>query len=316
MKAFIRSILGYNPKQENLDSGVLGLVKAYYGCVEAQGRGTLHCHMMVWVEGSLNPDQIKRRIMQDNDVEFRDRLLAFLDDAISTCVPPDPTHDAVFIPSDASNACAVHGVQSGIPNHLIQQAKDKDLRNLVKDCQIHSHSKTCFKYCKKYERICRFDIDENNYREFSSFDYEKGKLCLCCLDGLVNNFNETIIRALRCNMDIKFIGSGMSAKAILYYITDYITKSQLKLHVAYAALELSVKKLGEYNPDEDEVTVRAKRLLQRCSYAMISHQELSAQQVVSYLLDHEDHFTSHKFAPLYWTAFETFIEDEQPSPEC
>ena len=36
-------------------------------------------------------------------------------------------------------------------------------------------------------------------------------------------------------MDIK------SAKAILYYITDYISKAQLK---AYAALELAIKKLG------------------------------------------------------------------------
>ncbi|KAK0436842.1 uncharacterized protein EV420DRAFT_1623478 [Desarmillaria tabescens] len=291
MKAFIRCILGYDPKQESVDGGVLGLVKAYYG--------TLHCHMMVWVEGSLNPDEIKRRIMQDNDVEFRDRLLAFLDDAISTSVPSGPKDDNVSIPSDVSHACTVREIQRGIPDHLIQEAKDKDFRNLVKDCQIHSHSK---------RHVCRFDIDENNYREYSSFDYEKGELCLRCLNGLVNNFNDMIIRA--------FIGSGVSAKAILYYITDYITKSQLKLHVAYTALELSIKKLGEYNPEENEMTTCAKRLLQRCSYAMISHQELSVQQVVSYLLEYEDHFTSHEFSPLYWMAFEAFIDSEQPSPEC
>ncbi|KAK0186280.1 hypothetical protein F5146DRAFT_936102 [Armillaria mellea] len=316
MKAFIRTILGYDPKQENLDGSVLGLVNAYYGCVEVQGCGMLHCHMMVWVDGSLNPDQIKHRIMQDNDVEFRDRLLAYLDDAISNCIPSEGNEDIVSVPSDALHACVVCGIQNGIPEHLIQQAKDQDFRNLIKDCQIHSHSKTCFKYCDKYEHICCFDLDLNNYVERSSFDYEKGELCLCCLDGLVNNFNDTIIWAMRCNMDIKFIGSGTSAKAILYYITDYITKSQLKLHVAYAALELSIQKLGEYNPDEDEVLIRAKKLLQRCSYAMISHQELSVQQVVSYLLEYEDHFTSHKFSPLYWTAFESFIEEEQPSPEC
>ncbi len=63
-------------------------------------------------------------------------------------------------------------------------------------------------------------------------------------------------------MDIKFIGSGASAKAVLYYITDYITKSQLKTHIAFAALELSVRKLGEYNPNEDDLTIRVKRLLQ------------------------------------------------------
>lgn len=152
-------------------------------------------------------------------------------------MPPGPEDGNVYIPSNATHACTVRGIQRGIPDHLIQQAKDKDFRNLVKDCQIHSHSKTCFKYCGKYERICRFDIDESNYGEFSSFDYEKGELCFRCLNGLVNNFNDTIIRAVCCNMDIKFIGSGVSAKAILYYITDYITKSQLKLHVAYAALD-------------------------------------------------------------------------------
>jgi hypothetical protein len=47
MKAFISALLGYDPTQENLEGGVLGVVKAYYGCVEAQGRGTLHCHMLV-----------------------------------------------------------------------------------------------------------------------------------------------------------------------------------------------------------------------------------------------------------------------------
>ncbi len=117
-------------------------------------------------------------------------------------------------------------------------------------------------------------------------------------------------------MDIKFIGSGVSAKAMLYYITDYITKSQLKTHITYAVLELSVKKLGESDPNEDEVTVRAKKLLQRCTYSMLSHQELSGQQVSSYLMDFEDHFKSNEFQGLYWTSFESYVNTQNPSPEC
>jgi hypothetical protein len=93
-------------------------------------------------------------------------------------------------------------------------------------------------------------------------DSETGEKTLRCLDGLVNNFNETMIEAIRCNMDIKFIGSGPAAKAVLFYITDYITKTQLQAHVAYAALELAVDRLGEYDPDTDEHKTRAKRLLQ------------------------------------------------------
>ena len=33
-------LIGFDPKQQELKGGVLGVVKAHYGCVEAQGRGT------------------------------------------------------------------------------------------------------------------------------------------------------------------------------------------------------------------------------------------------------------------------------------
>ncbi|KAF8232999.1 hypothetical protein L208DRAFT_1102283, partial [Tricholoma matsutake] len=56
-------------------------------------------------------------------------------------------------------------------------------------------------------------------------------------------------------------------------------------------------------------------LILECAHAMIAHQELSSQQVMSYLLDLEDHFTSHEFKNLFWTLFETTINSEDPSPE-
>ena len=117
-------------------------------------------------------------------------------------------------------------------------------------------------------------------------------------------------------MDIKFIGSGTLVKATLVYIIDYITKSQLKTHVAFAALELAVRCLGECNHGDDNQTVQAKCLLQKCACVMISHQELSAQQVCSYLMDYKDHFTSHSFNNLQWTSFELFVDKQDPSPEC
>lgn len=317
MKAFISAILGYDPKQENLEGGILGITKAYYGCVEHQGRGSLHCHMMIWVEGGLNPNEIKQRVLQEGDTNFRDRLIAFLDDTISNCIPDDPDPNLV-VPSSEHHPCSVRSVDLNRIRTNSEMARQKDMHNLVKACQSHTHSGACYKYWKgpPDPKECRFDLHENNFCPESAFDYATGDICLRCLDGMVNNFNDTILEAVRCNMDIKFIGSGASAKAILYYITDYITKSQLKTHVAFAALELAVKKLGEYDPEADEFMTRSKRLLQKCAYAMISHQELSAQLVCSYLMDFGDHFTSHEYKNIYWTSFEKFINDEDPSPEC
>lgn len=185
----------------------------------------------------------------------------------------------------------------------------KDHHLLVQHCQYHYHSAMCYKYDI---HSCRFDMDEKNYEPITAFDSSTGELKLRCLHGLVNNFNQTILDCIHCNMDIKFVGSGVLAKAILYYITDYITKSQLKTHVAYAALELAVVKLGEYDTNDDDITVQAKRMLQRCTYAMISQQELSAPQVVSYLMDYDDHFTSHKYTRFNWLSIEGFVNSVLP----
>ena len=311
MKAFIQTVLGYNGDKLNENGGVLGTVKAHYGCVEAQGRGSLHCHMLIWIEGALNPNEIREKVIRDPS--WAKTLLDYLDDTITNIVPEDPIPDD-STPWDGKGPCTLRGVDLSLQNTQERLAlRMKDINRLADCVQRHKHSHTCYKYYKPGDaRTCRFDLKEENFRAESCVDPETGQICLRCLDGLVNNFNMTILEAVRCNMDIQFIGSGESAKAMIYYITDYITKSQLKSHVAYAALQLAVKKCEAIDDTDDDFTVRSKRLLQKCAYALISHQELSAQQVASYLMGYEDHFTSHRFGHLYWAAFERFIEREDP----
>ncbi|KAG1851020.1 hypothetical protein C8R48DRAFT_750064 [Suillus tomentosus] len=283
MKSFIKCLLRFEGKGTDLHEGIL-----------AQGRGTLHCHMLIWLEGGLNPNEIKDRILQNEEQSFRERLLQYLEDTISTCV----------------------NFQNTTEEDGLETMRKKDIHLLAKKCQTHRHSKTCWKYWKgpPEPKECQFDLDEKNIHPISLTDPITGEITLKCLDGLVNHFNASILEAMRCNMDIKFIGSGPAAKAILYYITDYITKSQLKTHVALAAMETAIHKLEIYDPNDD-CTLRAKKMLQKCAHSMISHQELSAQQVCSYLMDFEDHFTSHEYRGLYWTNFESFVEECNPSPD-
>jgi hypothetical protein len=49
---------------------------------------------------------------------------------------------------------------------------------------------------------------------------------------------------------------------------------------------------------------------------MIPQQELSGQQVVSYLLDLGDHFTSHLYRNFHWTSIENVVNREDPSSKC
>ncbi|THU91933.1 hypothetical protein K435DRAFT_562631, partial [Dendrothele bispora CBS 962.96] len=318
IRTFIRTLLAYDPDNPDKPPGVLGRLNAYYGCVEAQGRGSLHCHMLIWLEGGLNPNEIRDRIMGGADEDFTNRLIRYLDDTIATDIPV--LHERDRTEPSAPHPCHLRHVRR-LPDEedaLYNSRLKKDLSRLAYRTQLHIHSHTCYKYWKggNSPKTCRFELDEGNIREKTIVDTSTGELTLRQQNGLVNPYNPTLLSALRCNMDIKFIGSGTSAKAILYYITDYITKSQLKAHVAFSALDVAMKRIGAYRPEESSIVDRGKQLLNRCAYAMLSHQELSAQQVASFLMDYGDYYTSHRFKPLQWTHFERFIDDQYHSSEC
>lgn len=240
VKAFIKTILGFDADKKNLQGGVLGVVKAHYGCVEAQGRGTLHCHMLVWLEGGLDPNALKKKLLAKPKSDFHRCLIEYLDQIIQTYIPNMPD-DGCHDDDTEVHPCVTRGpyclddeTEEAFANHLkIDQIK------LVERCQRHRHQGTCYRNWHGPSNLkrCRFELDSENVISETTINPETSELMLHKLDGMVANFNSTMLQAIRCNMDIKFMGSGSDAKAVIYYITDYISKSQLKAHVAYATLE-------------------------------------------------------------------------------
>ena len=320
LNTFFSSILAHSPDKEKR-KGLFGYTKAFYGCAEAQGRGTLHCHCLVWLEGGLNPSEIKHRLISRQGSEFEQRLIAFLETNISSCIPPDPGHVG-GVPSSNQHPCTVRPLrQTETESSLEFQARRaKDLHTLAAACQKHSHSATCFKYCKDPSaQTCRFGLDPSNFVPKTTVDYGSGELLYQCLDGLVNPFNSVILELVRCNMDIKFIGSGQSAKAILYYITNYVSKSQLKMHVVYNALQTAIRKLQTPIADDRlalalSIKDQARIMLRKAANAIVSMQELSAQQVALYAIRGADNYTSHTFTRLFWRQFECHIDHTFPLP--
>ncbi|CAF4618095.1 unnamed protein product [Rotaria sp. Silwood1] len=59
--------------------GVLGPVKAYFGTVESQGRGSLHLHLLIWLVHDMKPADMKEKIQ---NADFREKLKAYLEDII------------------------------------------------------------------------------------------------------------------------------------------------------------------------------------------------------------------------------------------
>jgi hypothetical protein len=68
--------------------GILGKVKGWYAAVEAQVRGSLHTHLLIWIDGApASPLDMKERM--NSDPEFKQKLTAWYDDLICQSFPKD-----------------------------------------------------------------------------------------------------------------------------------------------------------------------------------------------------------------------------------
>ncbi|CAF4679535.1 unnamed protein product, partial [Rotaria sp. Silwood2] len=90
---------------------------------------------------------------------------------------------------------------------------------------------TCYKYSKgksNGSKTCRMRVPRMLVKT-SNIDPSADQITMRRSHPWVNNFNEWIISAGRSNMDIKFIWTGDDVQALVYYITDYVTKNQVWL---------------------------------------------------------------------------------------
>ncbi|KAI0328314.1 hypothetical protein GY45DRAFT_1218212, partial [Cubamyces sp. BRFM 1775] len=146
-------------------------------------------------------------------------------------------------------------------------------------------------------------------------DQESGALVLRRLHPRIASYNDVVVFLMKSNMDIKFIGSGEAAKALLYYITDYITKPSLPVHIGLGALSYAIQRTNEKYPHirNDSDPSESKGALTMTVNRMMSRQEVSHQQVMSYLVGGGDNYCSHTFRVLHWGAFDRLFKSAFPS---
>ncbi|CAF4135694.1 unnamed protein product, partial [Adineta steineri] len=379
---------------------VVGPVKAYFGTVGSQGRGSLHLHLLIWLNHDLKPADMKNKIQ---DPSFRENLIAYLEDIIkedrdefkdkyvfenldaprSFNTPTQLSSDNIYaalrtidlagleentnendirltpikdqsspsipyaslpnlrgspsipyaspqrtellqtpIHDQSISSMDVSDIQPRLPSACLPTPNRSlpnfwsrfcaDVTQLVESGNVHIHSGTCYKYCKAMaKKICRL-IMPRKLISVSTIDPETGYISMRRSHSWINNFNEYIISACRSNMDIKFIWTGSDTKALVYYITDYITKTSLSFHDTFSLIQKSItsfKNVTDQTETESAIE-RSRKLVLRCYNTLASQQELSGVQVASYLMNWGDHYTTHKFQVLYLIQTEIFLQSE------
>ncbi|KAF8130096.1 hypothetical protein K438DRAFT_1643972, partial [Mycena galopus ATCC 62051] len=285
--------------------GLFGKVRVYYGVVEAQGRGSLHIHLLIWLAHGLSPLEIKKII---EDPEFLQKAFRWYEDVISHDIPENT------VPYNAAKRAYKGEPVMSRPAHpdaMSKQETAQDIRDVIENtAQIHVHGDTCFKYLPKTlrnqrdnDKDCRFQLPREQ-SEVTHLD-EDGSMVLKCNNGAVNAYNQTIVATMRCNMDVKLIGSGTMAMAMYSYVGNYVIKTSLDTAFMFSALCAGIKALTDSPPmtesGEVDVRERSRLLMVKTVNQLIGKRELSSQQVASELMNWPTKYTNRKYPKFYWT---------------
>ena len=326
---FISEILGVDSERR----GIYGDVPAYYGTVEQQGRLTLHLHMLIWLKGNLTPQEMRNRILDPNSTwrkqlivwleschcgEFvtgtQDNVLANIAERTKSGDYRDPTE---ILPQPAPPLCALkHDSYDNCPNCNKWNTWWDSFKHTVDDLVSKSNIHNCdrginkdgslskkYASCKdnKYGKCkARFPRATFNCTEV---DPATGSLNIKKHEAWINFYTPLLTYILCCNTDVTCLWSGTALKAVIMYVTDYITKTGLKTHVMFEAIRNVFDKHHEVLSSSLSEKEKARKMMNKIVNALSVKSEMGGPMVCMYLLNNPDHYTNHTFIPFYWYSF-------------
>lgn len=165
------------------------------------------------------------------------------------------------------------------------------------------------KGCLNKDGICmaRFprDIIQDTF-----VDQSDGHILMKKRERMLNTFSYVLTYLLRCNTDVTSLLSGTSIKAVISYVTDYVTKPTLKTHQIFSSAYDVYEKNSEMIGGDKDTEDTARKLMLKIANSLTAKMEIGSPMACLYLLDNPDHYTSHEFAVFWWRNYVSEIMRE------
>ncbi|KAF5331245.1 hypothetical protein D9611_013149 [Ephemerocybe angulata] len=281
--------------------GILGTLRAYIGSVEAQGRGTLHVHMLLWMVDTPDPQRCKELLESE---WFRERLRAFVAQNIVADVEGRTTKEMLPLPVD-KNAAYTRPLDPRDSN-IVALRKERT-RVIARTLQFHHCKDRVCRVVKSGRVVCKRGAPWTLAAE--AWVSEAGRWGPMHVCAFLNAWNPTLLEVLCCNHDLKLMIAGGATRSITWYITNYASKKQQRSNNQSALLAKSFAYHTANELRNPDAVNSNKRLLQRCANSLARDREFSAPEIISYLMGWGDRFESHHYVAIRWDiAFKSLLQ--------
>ena len=329
VNSFITDILGVDAKHK----GIYGDVPAYYGTVEQQGRLTLHLHMLIWLKGNLTAQEMRERILNPNS-DWKNNLISWLEschigqfmtgtqnEVVNNVAEQtknesyrDPTETLPQAPPQMCNLTHTQNAECNKCNNLNDWWNN--FENTVDDLISKSNIHNCERGSNKdgSASIKYASCNDNKYGKCKArfprpifkcteVHPKTGSLNIKKLEEWINFVTPAITYILHCNTDVTCMWSGTALKAVIMYVSDYITKTGLKTHVMFEAVRNVFDKHCDILGSSISEKEKARKLMNKIVNTLSTKAEMGGPMVCMYLLDNPDHYTNHTYIPFFWYSF-------------
>jgi len=338
VESFVEDVLGY----KSGELGAYGRTDGYYGTVEQQGRLTLHLHLLLWIKGTLSPQEMREKLMGDN-MEWHKKLIDWLESCqmgefITGSQSEvaennklreeaegyvDPTQS---LPVPPPRACLHHATPSDVDlqtckackaSKVWQRSFDETVDDLIARSNVHSCQRALNKDGSQKRTMASAGCMDNKWGKckarfpravhLKSFVDETGAVTLKKLEAWINTVTPLLTYIFRCNTDVTSLASGTAIKAVVMYVSAYITKSTLKTHTIFDSIRTIFHRNTEMIGGTLPMKEKARRFMTKVVNLLSAKLEMGAPMISMYLLGNPDHYTSHRFVPFYWQNFVTEV---------
>ncbi len=342
VEMFIKHVLGVGTDHP----GIYGDTAAYYGTVEQQGRLTLHLHLLLWIMGALSPQEIRDRIMNPES-DFQNKIVEYLEsvhigefmtgsmsdveaEVEAKCSNDteykDPTQTLPEAPPPLCDTCETPDEEC--PNCQCLENWWDQFKHTVDDLIFRSNVHDCTRNLSKSEKaskkdrpncmnkygICRARFPRQVYDQ-TEVEPKTGALNMKKGEAWINTLTPVLTYLLRCNTDVTSLLSGTAIKAIVAYVSDYVTKTGLKTYSIFDTIRSVFRRNSEMLGGSMQRKEKARHLITQIVNALTAKVEIGGPMASLYLLGNPDHYTSHKFIPVYWKNYVREVANAWKSPE-
>ncbi|KAJ7152411.1 hypothetical protein C8R46DRAFT_847329, partial [Mycena filopes] len=213
---------------------------------------------LIWVKNALSPQEIRDRIMSPRS-RFRLRLVKYLED----------THRAEYFSGSRDSVLAKRKIlhldpdadsddeidwaseyrppTQTLPSPPPRRCKSKVCTELCAKCKTYSDwwqkyelevddllVRSNRKGCLTKHGVCRARFPREVFLD--SELAEDGHLNVRHVEPMMNTVNPILTYLNRCNSDVTSLLSGTAVKAVVSYVSDYISKLSLKSYQMFASV--------------------------------------------------------------------------------